>query len=85
MEVQQFITHTLEEIEQLILEHGGKCVNCGAKLRKGSIRSYDHLGGIRVQGKEAPQWVYFHCSKCKLDSALWKVLDQINAEEVSKQ
>jgi len=72
---------SLQQIEDYVLKHGGKCVNCGANLRRGSIRSYDHVDGIEVRGFKVAQWVYFHCGKCNLDSALWKVLQQIEAEE----
>lgn len=70
----------LEGIEAEILQRGGKCVNCGKPLRRGSIRSYDHADGIEVLGFQKKQWVYFHCSKCGLDSALWKVLQQLGVK-----
>lgn len=72
---------TLEQIEQMILEQNAKCVNCGRPLTKGSIRSYDHKDGIKVEGFKEKQWVYFHCKHCGLDSALWKVIQNIQGEK----
>lgn len=79
----QFVP-TLEQIEAEILERGGKCANCGKPLTRGSIRSYPHPDGIETADK-GKQWVYFHCKRCGLDSALWKVLQQIQAEEVVRK
>lgn len=75
------VIFSLEQIEEEILKRKGCCANCGARLKKGSIRSSDHPEGIEVKGFQQKQWVYFHCSKCGIDSALWKVLQLIYASE----
>ena len=77
----RIIEQNLFAIAHYVFSHKGKCVNCGALLEEGSLKSIDHEFGIEVEGKENPQWIYFHCKKCGYDSALWKVLKQIRAEE----
>ena len=72
---------TLQEIEDLIIKNNGHCVHCHRKIKKGSIRSYDHDGGIYVKNKLKKQWVYFHCYWCFIDSSVDKVIRMIQARE----
>ena len=46
-------------------------------LKGRNIESYDHDGGIPVQGFKEKQWVYVHCDACGYDWALWKILNRM--------
>lgn len=52
-------------------------LNCRGLLTRDSIQMYPHAGGIHVPGKEAKQWVYLHCQKCKYDASWWKVIRRL--------
>lgn len=65
---------TLDEIEKKIRKAHGKCYKCKREIKYGTIRSYDHEGGIKVKGFRKKQWVYFLCPYCNSMSALWKVI-----------
>jgi hypothetical protein len=62
-----------EQIDNLQEPHDRcKSVNCKRLVRKGTLASYDHEGGIDAPGYGAKQWFYVHCQKCKYDLAIWK-------------
>jgi len=71
---------TLRDIAVRVRVLGGVCASCGRTLFINSIHSYDHDGGLPVQGFAEKQWVYFHCKRCGYDSALWKVLNRLVRE-----
>jgi len=49
------------------------CPFCGASLASASLHSYDHAEGLHLQGFFSPQWVFFTCPTCKLDSSLHRL------------
>jgi hypothetical protein len=59
-------------IEELVkIRDNSKCLSCGSKALK--LGMYPHSDGVYVEGKDLPQWVYFHCKRCEYDNALWKI------------
>lgn len=70
---------TLQEIEDKIIANDGKCANisCNRKIQEGTIRNYDHKGGIQVKGYTQKQWVYFECYWCQIPSSIQKVMRAI--------
>lgn len=38
-----------------------------------TIKMYSHTEGIGIEGIEEKQWVYYHCTQCSYDWALWKL------------
>ena len=58
---------TLEEWGDKLARHaarvGLKCF-CGSALYGGTVKSYDHDGGVTVKGFKERQWVYLTCAKC---------------------
>lgn len=71
------VAYSLREIEDIVMRNMGKYLCCERLIRKNSIRSYDHEGGIEVIGFDKKQWVYFHCNKCDHNSSLNKVIHNI--------
>jgi len=47
---------------------------CGEPIKAEHVHSYNHQGGIEVEGFEKKQWVYFVCPGCGYSWALWKIL-----------
>jgi len=72
---------TLQQISKFVVEKGGKCT-CGQLFKETDIRNYDHPYGYVIEGYSNKQWIYFHCTKCDCDLALWKILDRIALEEM---
>lgn len=70
----------LEEIEQAIIGANGYCLKCYYPYAHGSVRSYDHEGGITIVGMEKKQWVYLTC-RCSFDYSLRHVLARIKRDE----
>jgi len=52
-----------------------KCRWCNSRV--GAWQSYDHEGGVNVQGFNKPQWVYYVCTYCGYQWALWKILKEL--------
>lgn len=72
---------TLQAIGRKIEESGIKCRWCGGKIPAANIHSYNHKGGIEIEGFNEKQWVYFHCVKCNYDWALWKLENLIKLQK----
>lgn len=69
---------SLEELKALISKAE---VGCFCKTLLGdSIDSYDHTGGITVQGHSEKQWVYFPCPKCGHEWSLNHLLNKIQVK-----
>jgi len=64
---------SLSELEEIVINRGGQC-NADHVLGAGSIRSYDHTGGMPVRGFTNKQWVYFECAKCGDEISIVHVL-----------
>ncbi len=75
------LSQIAEQIEALNLN----CHWCDTPIVAGSVRSYDHSGGVEVDGFDAKQWVYFRCTKrkCGYDWSLVKL--QMQAEREGKR
>ncbi len=43
----------------------------------GAVEMYEHDGGVFVEGEKEKQWVYFTCSRCGYQWALWKLLRRL--------
>lgn len=72
---------TLQEIAMKIGEADVHCRWCKTRIKAINIESYDHTGGIELEGYEKPQWVYFTCEGCNYQWSLWKLLRQIEARQ----
>lgn len=68
---------SLEEIAKTLVSQGATCIMCHTPFRKQDIESYNHSSGIDVKGCDKPQWVYMTCRKCLYQSALWKILREL--------
>lgn len=64
---------SLAEIEDLVLETKGFCVNCSTPFELGALKYYEHSGGKLVRGNEKPVWISFYCKNCQYESSLWKI------------
>ena len=60
-----------------IVERQGECVGCSAGV---VLEHYPHENGVNIKGI-GKQWVYGHCDECGYDSALWKILNRIEAKK----
>ena len=51
---------------------------CGNLFKDCELETYDYGNvpgqGYALEGFRFKQWVYFHCSKCQNDTAIWKVV-----------
>ena len=63
----------LREIGEAVERLGFLCW-CGEPIKAEHVHSYDHQGGIEVEGFANKQWVYATCPKCGYSWALWKIL-----------
>jgi len=64
---------------QEILEQA-KCFRCGRSFGARDLKMYPHPDGYWVQGIQLKQWVYARCEHCKLDTALWKILQSLGRD-----
>ena len=69
---------TLEDVGQFIEGAGCSCRWCHTPLRAKDVRNYPHPNGIKVKGLPEKQWIYFECSNCEYQWALWKLTSQRN-------
>ena len=65
----------LSEIGEAVERLGFRCW-CGEPITAEHVRSYDHRGGITVDGFAEKQWVHFRCPGCGYGWALWKILNR---------
>ncbi len=72
---------SLEDIAKIVTDTGVFCINCnGYKYQTTDIESYDHGGGVPLEGFKSPQWVYFHCPRCDYKANLSKILNEIEGK-----
>ena len=69
---------SLYELRQWIMEHltSDHCF-CGKPFADCELETYDYgdsKSGYALDGFRYRQWVYLHCSQCKNDTAIWKIL-----------
>ena len=71
------MTLSLGQVEDIIKE--AQCVNCRRHTLK--VQMYPHDGGINLVtlGVNQKWWVYGHCTECGHDSALWKLIKQLES------
>ena len=62
-----------EDIRDFVRNNQKTCL-CGNPLENNPIISYDHDGGIDLDGYEKKQWVYFACRRCGYDYAANKIV-----------
>jgi Family of unknown function (DUF6011) len=51
--------------------------HCGTPFEDCDLESYDYgdsEAGYKLPGFAHNQWFYFHCPKCKNDTAIWKIV-----------
>lgn len=68
---------TLEEMENLVLKHSGRCWWCGQELKKGSIWSDDNPHGINLQGYQEKQIIFFCCNSCGRNTSVQSALPNL--------
>lgn len=66
-----------KEIEDLDL----KCRWCKTPIKAQDVDYYVHGGGIPIKETFPNKaWVYFHCTGCDYEWALWKLINQAKAQ-----
>lgn len=70
---------TKEFVKDLIDREKPRCT-CGSRFRSSNLNSYPHKGGIRLDDDKEPMWYYVSCPVCGYDTALWKIIQQIDRE-----
>lgn len=54
--------YTLQELDEDVKKKEPDCRFCDGML--GAVESYDHDGGLKIEGYVKRQWVYWICMKC---------------------
>ena len=69
---------TLAELEEIRKKAKAECwKKRNGICNLGPVEMYEHEGGEFVEGYKEKQWVYFTCSHCNYQWALWKILRRL--------
>ena len=71
---------TLAELEEIRKKSTAGCWKKSGICNLGPVEMYEHSGGVFVEGHKEKQWVYFTCSYCNYQWALWKILRRLKEE-----
>jgi len=78
-------TPTFADVVDFLLRHSDRlrCYGCWRTLeeiRCWSVEKYPHEHGVFLRDLNGCFWIYVHCGECGYDTALWKLVKQLEVK-----